>query len=155
MDVPCGSRREYITFTMLNPFVPLSPSQAHIALYLQLTECCNGGICSETAGLKNLGNEGRPNRLPGHLFVQRGNQEPANCCRGLAPCRNLQASKSSSNSPSHGVSESPCARRTRGSAELLPSEPGLPGVSVAEAPVPSRMEMPQCKGSEAISLHSN
>lgn len=46
------------------------PLQLHTTLYLQLTDCCNDGICSETAGLKNLGNEGPPNRLPGSLFVQ-------------------------------------------------------------------------------------
>lgn len=40
---------------------------------LQRRACCDDAICSDTAGPKNLGDEGPPDRSRGSLFVRGGN----------------------------------------------------------------------------------
>lgn len=155
MEVPCGSRWEYIIFTMLYPFVSPFPLQLHTTLYLQLRETCNDCICSETAGLKNLGNEEPTNRLPGSLLFNGviGNVWiTAECLPCAEACRHQRATQIL-----QAVSfQKACVWGGHVAVpHVYPVYMYFPEVSFLQAPVFTRMEMLQCKESNAISLCSN
>lgn len=77
------------------------------------------------------------------------------CLGWWVRCESLQRLSRCWHYTNHIISESQSERRTRGHAELLPSELGLPRDKLSKAPIFPRVEALQCKGSRAARLRSN